>query len=717
MLFTLFACGFLPIASANPDHSPFPDISFKVFSNFINDQFGSQISLATVLVILFSMTNNPDLLNLHGRQQIRKVPGEITQSNSGWIKALALALENRLGDTTDTLFRSDEQMSKLSEDQITSSLGSKLHGLSKTLCLYPFDEQSKFVGQLKPISKRDIEPVQIICPISMECETKDCQSRAIRKFTRERDTPSAVLIKGTKLFDNVPVLAGQCPKCLTIYHADHERSSTAENASTKLYLNSAKFLKIGQNIWVDRIFSRTVLNATYHFHASTTAFAAFWNASFWSTQRTGSRKLSRRQVWQAFIQESVRKVASVSGFELELPDRLAINEVTKEAFKILGEDGVIRSADKHSCSECTHEYKSEADKISETDNPAGLIGVDENHRVPDFQGEDRDDPIAAAANKGITSSRVSEDESMDVDSPSDDSMSSDSNNDDDDEEEMEPSTVHMVIMDGIVMGPKHCAYADCTGDLVNYTTGVFCAVHENMVGNLCRVKNCRNPKADGIHTCIQHRNLWRAHVLRFGRASLLGIRRLLRRSEEERQPWLPTRTPNVQPHDEPAPASTSSAAQKNYFVAPRFYCVETICAPCGVVIAWTKFSRAESPSNILDFLDKVYPNPDSRPDYVCIDKACQLLRHAVASGRWNVWQNTTRFIVDSYHYINHRTSDYLCRKYCNPAPLNGSAPNLVVVELDKAGKQHFKRAFNTQVNIYSMLILLLLIGCNRLVNN
>ena len=34
---------------------------------------------------------------------------------------------------------------------------------------------------------------------------------------------------------------------------------------------------------------------------------------------------------------------------------------------------------------------------------------------------------------------------------------------------------------------------------------------------------------------------------------------------------------------------------------------------------------------------------------------------------------------------------------CNPAPLNGSAPNLVVVENDKAGKPHFKRAFNTQV--------------------
>ena len=127
--------------------------------------------------------------------------------------------------------------------------------------------------------------------------------------------------------------------------------------------------------------------------------------------------------------------------------------------------------------------------------------------------------------------------------------------------------------------------------------------------------------------------------------------------------------------------------------------METITLPCGVVIVWTKFDKAESPTKIMDFLDNVFPTADPRPDYVCIDKACQVLRYAVGSGRWNVWQNTTRFIVDAYHYINHRTTDYLCRKYCNPAPLNGSAPNLVVVEKDKNGQPYLKRAFNTEVCI------------------
>ena len=107
-----------------------------------------------------------------------------------------------------------------------------------------------------------------------------------------------------------------------------------------------------------------------------------------------------------------------------------------------------------------------------------------------------------------------------------------------------------------------------------------------------------------------------------------------------------------------------------------------------------------------EFLDRVYPNASSRPDYICIDKGCVLLRHAVTSGRWNVWKDTTHFIVDSYHYINHRTTDYVCRKWCNPAPLNGSAPNLVVVENDKFGQPHFKQAFNAQVGFLSTVLII-----------
>jgi hypothetical protein len=73
-----------------------------------------------------------------------------------------------------------------------------------------------------------------------------------------------------------------------------------------------------------------------------------------------------------------------------------------------------------------------------------------------------------------------------------------------------------------------------------------------------------------------------------------------------------------------------------------------------------------------------------------------LLCTSVSNGSWERWKYTTRFIVDAYHYTNHQASDRLCRIWCNPAPLDGSAPNLVLVEKDKQGRPYYKHAFNTQ---------------------
>src|ERR1700742_3635770 len=58
-----------------------------------------------------------------------------------------------------------------------------------------------------------------------------------------------------------------------------------------------------------------------------------------------------------------------------------------------------------------------------------------------------------------------------------------------------------------------------------------------------------------------------------------------------------------QPHDRPAEVTTS---QKHYFGPATYYCLETICAPCGIVIAWKKFAKSELPTKIVDFITQVY---------------------------------------------------------------------------------------------------------------
>jgi len=434
MSMTLFVllifAGFCPIAAA-AELDPFPDVTFKVFSDFISNNFSSKISLATVLTVLFTLTSNPDLLNLHCRQQNPQNANERNQSVTGWMNALSRALSNHLEDDTKRLFHHSERQSYQTDERITNAMGIKLDALSKLLGLNPF-QNGKFQQKLKPVDESIIHPIYVICPEALECETELCSGHYLNQNTRDRDIPQVTLIKGGKSFKNTHVLSGKCSKCDGIYYADHESAyqSPANKTRNKYYLNSAKYLKVGQNLWVDRIFSAAVVNGVYSFHASTSAFAEFWNETF-------QTKVSRRQVWHTFVQETIRKVAQASNTALELKDGLPIDEVTKHAFQQLGENGIVRSAENHFCSECTHDYKQTADRIT-GDDPAAVVGIDENQSVPGLTGPDAD-----LATRDAAQARYDAENSMLIDQTSASTGA---------------APVKMVVLDGIVMGPTVCFY-------------------------------------------------------------------------------------------------------------------------------------------------------------------------------------------------------------------------------------------------------------------
>src|SRR5271170_7803721 len=118
-------------------------------------------------------------------------------------------------------------------------------------------------------------------------------------------------------------------------------------------------------------------------------------------------------------------------------------------------------------------------------------------------------------------------------------------------------------------------------------------VHENKWGARCHMCNCNNQKVEGTQACAEHQPQWDKHVQNHSHQSYHGSKRRLQRPEE-RLLWQPAVQVNAQPHDEPTPKTET----KNYFSPPHFYCVETICAPCGTVIAWAKFAKSESPTKI-----------------------------------------------------------------------------------------------------------------------
>jgi CxC5 like cysteine cluster associated with KDZ transposases/CxC6 like cysteine cluster associated with KDZ transposases len=650
MVFTSFGAPlslgllFIPHVVASPEFASFPSIPFKDFSDFILENFGPTISLPTVITVLLSMTNNTELLSLHFKQS--KNGG-----STAWIRCLARAIKKQLGDeTTKTLFLPSELSilsNTMTKNVDITSLAKKLSQFSNTLELYPYNKRQKFTGTLKPICHDSIQPALLICPRSSVCLTLGCNQSYLKNDTSPRDIPEVTLIKGTTIQNNVQLLSGLCSKCETRYYADHERiPKSRDTEAMKIFLNSAHYLKLGQKLWVNREFSVAVVNAMYDLHASTSGWMKFFN----DTYGNESLKLSPRQIWAAFVHESIRQISDASGIDFYIRDTASMEEVTQTAFITLGNNGIIQSAENHSCDECSQPYRARSDVILNPNDPSALLGVD--NPVTDQVTQDNSDS------------------EMDVDM----------------------KNVTMVVVDGIVVGTKHCAYDNCTLDLVNNRGGSFCQIHENEFGNKCRVRDCTESVVDKTMACAAHQRLWNKYKLDHSSGSLAGSKRMLNR-RQEKLAWNPKNENEPQPHDQPAPEIIKP---KHFFGPATFYCVETICAPCGVVVAWTKFAKSESESNILAFLKKVYPSIDSRPDYICIDKACRLLKHIVAQNQWNTWSQTTRFIVDSYHYQNHRKTDTLCRTWCNPAPTDGSAPNLVITATASDGSTYQKRAFNTQ---------------------
>lgn len=411
---------------AAPPQSSFPNIPFSIFSDLVQSNFGPDISLATVLAILFTLVENPDLLNLHFRQQNPQYSGENKIQVSGWIIALISSLVTKIGDErTETLFSERELAKGPDKKGKINMLSGKLDKMAICLKLSPYNGRGNYKGKLLPISHHEIEPAYVICPTSFICGTLDCQPRCLVQSTQERDIPMVALIKGHTVHQNVPVLTGKCPRCKTLYAADHERyrdTSTIQNNLKRVYLNSAKYLKIGKSLWVDRLFSTSAINAMYNFHASASAYAEYWNNTFGTEQIS----LTRPQVWQAFVQQSVRTIAEECEIDAEFNDGLNIKEVTTQAYSLLGENGIIRAADQHACAECTQEYKKTSDVVF--DDPAAVVGMDAtDDNIPAMASNHEDVQV------DLPQTQVTSDDEMVVDAI---------------------PNIKMVVLDGVVMGPQ-----------------------------------------------------------------------------------------------------------------------------------------------------------------------------------------------------------------------------------------------------------------------
>ena len=127
----------LPMVLALQESSGFPDIPFKVFSECVQGTLGPTVTLSTVLLLVFSVLENPELFSLHARQQCPRYEGENRSTASGWMKHMARALQDQLADDSQQLFQKHDIGRDMTNDQVLTVISIKLIAFAQVLRRFP----------------------------------------------------------------------------------------------------------------------------------------------------------------------------------------------------------------------------------------------------------------------------------------------------------------------------------------------------------------------------------------------------------------------------------------------------------------------------------------------------------------------------------------------------------------------------------------------------
>lgn len=197
--FWLFlSLSWLPLASASPASTPFPKVTFQAFSDFILSTFNPDINLSTALLIFFSILSNPELLNLHARQQHPR-GNERKISISSWMKVFGKALQDRMDSRFEVeLFQTEEYKPTTA----IKTVASKLHKFVDFLGLSPY-RHGQLKGKIHQISQTPIHPIRFICPPNMSCTSHGCHHHRISLANRFDEIPIVTLIEGFTMIKKV----------------------------------------------------------------------------------------------------------------------------------------------------------------------------------------------------------------------------------------------------------------------------------------------------------------------------------------------------------------------------------------------------------------------------------------------------------------------------------------------------------------------------------
>ncbi|TEB19736.1 hypothetical protein FA13DRAFT_1758075 [Coprinellus micaceus] len=460
------------------------------------------------------------------------------------------------------------------------------------------------------------------------------------------------------------LFVSRCIKCRADYYPDcYTFPSNTENKRHQHLEIDCKFIRVSKHgVWVHRRVALAQEKAVVRFYAGWANFAEWINDTI-----HGNSPFTARQSKRLFVEHFSRRLLLAHSISDTFVYELALA------------DGA------HACMDCTHRKRYRSDLVEEGLDLAGSgVGVVE----VDQAGDNLAIPLNDAPAENLLERPVQHN------SPPQDTPR---------------GYVRLAVMDGKSVGHRICALTTCTLPLQNYKNGRFCSEHAGL-NSVCGIIPCERPVAErGELTCDNeaHRNWYRAYHSRFKRLTFPGVQRVLRRQGSNRlgEAHIPDHgsRPTLSVEGGLPPLNDTPGGEVVHtFRAQSVYCIQTVQWACGMPIGWGKCYRSESTPQVLAILDRIWEGKEEmKPSYLAYDDACDLLRHIVTQNAHSTcvphtWLTSTKFIVDAWHYIGHRATDALCRLWCNPAPMDGSQPDLIIGQEDASGRVHATRAFNTE---------------------
>jgi hypothetical protein len=89
-----------------------------------------------------------------------------------------------LGEDSQQLLQQYDMGTGFIRDQAVPVISTKLVALAQILKHYPLDDEGNFLGKLPPVSQKSIQPILVICPDAVVCETMSCSPWSLLQVTR-----------------------------------------------------------------------------------------------------------------------------------------------------------------------------------------------------------------------------------------------------------------------------------------------------------------------------------------------------------------------------------------------------------------------------------------------------------------------------------------------------------------------------------------------------